>query len=101
MLLGLVLVETFPVTHEALTPGQGPQGMESSAQQHCLVPLPFADVVTCLALDLCGIYLISGSRDTTCMVWQVLQQVRQRPIQPSSIGTLGSWFCFLVCWLWV
>nr|XP_056713128.1 neurobeachin-like protein 2 [Euleptes europaea] len=32
------------------------------------------DVVTCLALDLCGIYLISGSRDTTCMVWQVLQQ---------------------------
>uniref|UniRef100_W5LAM4 Neurobeachin like 2 n=1 Tax=Astyanax mexicanus TaxID=7994 RepID=W5LAM4_ASTMX len=33
------------------------------------------DVVTCLSLDLCGIYLISGSRDTTCMVWQVLQQV--------------------------
>ncbi|XP_063780672.1 neurobeachin-like protein 2 isoform X2 [Pseudophryne corroboree] len=32
------------------------------------------DVVTCLALDLCGIYLISGSRDTTCMVWEVLQQ---------------------------
>ncbi|XP_036393977.1 neurobeachin-like protein 2 isoform X2 [Megalops cyprinoides] len=32
------------------------------------------DVVTCLALDLCGIYLISGSRDTTCIVWQVLQQ---------------------------
>uniref|UniRef100_K7GGM5 BEACH domain-containing protein n=1 Tax=Pelodiscus sinensis TaxID=13735 RepID=K7GGM5_PELSI len=32
------------------------------------------DVVTCLALDLCGIYLISGSRDTTCMVWRVLQQ---------------------------
>ncbi|NXB39451.1 NBEL2 protein, partial [Eulacestoma nigropectus] len=32
------------------------------------------DVVTCLSLDLCGIYLISGSRDTTCMVWQVLQQ---------------------------
>ncbi|KAM4688208.1 neurobeachin-like protein 2 [Discoglossus pictus] len=32
------------------------------------------DVVTCLALDVCGIYLISGSRDTTCMVWQVLQQ---------------------------
>lgn len=34
-----------------------------------------ADVVTCLALDLCGIYLISGSRDTSCIVWQVLQQV--------------------------
>lgn len=34
-----------------------------------------ADVVTCLALDLCGIYLISGSRDTSCIVWKVLQQV--------------------------
>ncbi|XP_029444090.1 neurobeachin-like protein 2 isoform X2 [Rhinatrema bivittatum] len=32
------------------------------------------DIVTCLAFDLCGIYLISGSRDTTCMIWQVLQQ---------------------------
>ncbi|XP_023556435.1 neurobeachin-like protein 2 isoform X5 [Octodon degus] len=32
------------------------------------------DVVTCLALDTCGIYLISGSRDTTCMVWRILQQ---------------------------
>uniref|UniRef100_A0A8C4XCF7 Neurobeachin-like protein 2 n=1 Tax=Erpetoichthys calabaricus TaxID=27687 RepID=A0A8C4XCF7_ERPCA len=32
------------------------------------------DIVTCLAIDLFGIYLISGSRDTTCMVWQVQQQ---------------------------
>ncbi|CAL8289347.1 unnamed protein product [Lota lota] len=32
------------------------------------------DIVTCLATDHCGIHLISGSRDTTCMVWQVLQQ---------------------------
>ncbi|XP_062854156.1 neurobeachin-like protein 1 [Trichomycterus rosablanca] len=32
------------------------------------------DVVTCLATDHCGLHLISGSRDTTCMVWQVLQQ---------------------------
>ncbi|XP_006065277.3 neurobeachin-like protein 2 isoform X3 [Bubalus bubalis] len=32
------------------------------------------DVVTCLALDTCGIYLISGSRDTTCMVWRLMQQ---------------------------
>ncbi|XP_020924320.1 neurobeachin-like protein 2 isoform X2 [Sus scrofa] len=35
---------------------------------------PHVDVVTCLALDTCGIYLISGSRDTTCMVWRLLQQ---------------------------
>uniref|UniRef100_A0A669D9I1 Neurobeachin-like protein 2 n=1 Tax=Oreochromis niloticus TaxID=8128 RepID=A0A669D9I1_ORENI len=45
------------------------------------------DVVTCLALDLCGIYLISGSRDTSCIVWQVLQQggfssgLSSRPVQ--------------------
>ncbi|XP_037705448.1 neurobeachin-like protein 2 isoform X3 [Choloepus didactylus] len=32
------------------------------------------DIVTCLALDICGIYLISGSRDATCMVWRLLQQ---------------------------
>uniref|UniRef100_A0AC11CKJ1 Neurobeachin like 2 n=1 Tax=Ovis aries TaxID=9940 RepID=A0AC11CKJ1_SHEEP len=32
------------------------------------------DIVTCLALDTCGIYLISGSRDTTCMVWRLMQQ---------------------------
>ncbi|XP_030637055.1 neurobeachin-like protein 1 [Chanos chanos] len=32
------------------------------------------DIVTCLATDHCGIHLISGSRDTTCMVWQVQQQ---------------------------
>ncbi|KAG7467392.1 hypothetical protein MATL_G00152830 [Megalops atlanticus] len=32
------------------------------------------DIVTCLATDYCGIHLISGSRDTTCMVWQVQQQ---------------------------
>lgn len=34
------------------------------------------DIVTCLSTDHCGIHLMSGSRDTTCMVWQVLQQVR-------------------------
>ncbi|XP_077576977.1 neurobeachin-like protein 2 isoform X2 [Stigmatopora nigra] len=45
------------------------------------------DIVTCLALDLCGIYLISGSKDTSCIVWQVLQQggfsstLSPRPVQ--------------------
>uniref|UniRef100_A0A673B8W9 Neurobeachin-like 1 n=1 Tax=Sphaeramia orbicularis TaxID=375764 RepID=A0A673B8W9_9TELE len=34
------------------------------------------DIVTCLSTDHCGIHLISGSRDTTCMVWQVQQQVK-------------------------
>uniref|UniRef100_A0A5F8H4S1 Neurobeachin like 1 n=1 Tax=Monodelphis domestica TaxID=13616 RepID=A0A5F8H4S1_MONDO len=32
------------------------------------------DIVTCLSTDYCGIHLISGSRDTTCMIWQVAQQ---------------------------
>ncbi|XP_074168570.1 neurobeachin-like protein 2 isoform X1 [Rhinolophus sinicus] len=44
------------------------------------------DIVTCLALDTCGIYLISGSRDTTCMVWRLLQQgglsgLASKPVQ--------------------
>ncbi|XP_047388286.1 neurobeachin-like protein 2 isoform X4 [Sciurus carolinensis] len=41
------------------------------------------DIVTCLALDTCGIYLISGSRDTTCMVWRLLQQggLSPKPVQ--------------------
>lgn len=44
-------------------------------QHLCMSSPSDADVVTCLALDTCGIYLISGSRDTTCMVWRLLQQV--------------------------
>ncbi|XP_021366386.1 neurobeachin-like protein 1 isoform X2 [Mizuhopecten yessoensis] len=32
------------------------------------------DIVTCLALDYCGSHLITGSRDTTCMIWQIQQQ---------------------------
>ncbi|XP_069696255.1 neurobeachin-like protein 1 isoform X1 [Periplaneta americana] len=31
------------------------------------------DLVTCVALDQCGSYLITGSRDTTCIVWDVSQ----------------------------
>ncbi|XP_012936084.1 neurobeachin-like protein 1 [Aplysia californica] len=32
------------------------------------------DIVTCLALDNCGRHLVTGSRDTTCMVWEIVQQ---------------------------
>ncbi|XP_006816022.1 neurobeachin-like protein 1 [Saccoglossus kowalevskii] len=32
------------------------------------------DIVTCLALDNCGTQLITGSRDTTCMIWEVTYQ---------------------------
>ena len=33
------------------------------------------DIVTCLALDNCGIQLMTGSRDTTCMIWEISYQV--------------------------
>ncbi|KAG8432712.1 hypothetical protein GDO86_017090 [Hymenochirus boettgeri] len=42
------------------------------------------DVVTCLSTDYCGIHLISGSRDTTCMIWQIGQQggdLSSKPLQ--------------------
>ncbi|XP_067686159.1 neurobeachin-like protein 1 [Haliotis asinina] len=45
------------------------------------------DIVTCLALDYCGNHLITGSRDTTCMIWEILQQggvssnVYNKPVQ--------------------
>ncbi|KAK3721190.1 hypothetical protein RRG08_044202 [Elysia crispata] len=45
------------------------------------------DVVTCLALDSCGRHLVTGSRDTTCMVWEIIQQagvasnINRRPLQ--------------------
>ncbi|KAM8934102.1 neurobeachin-like protein 1 [Pelodytes ibericus] len=32
------------------------------------------DIVTCLSTDYYGIHLISGSRDATCMIWQIAQQ---------------------------
>ncbi|OCT63836.1 neurobeachin-like protein 1 isoform X1 [Xenopus laevis] len=42
------------------------------------------DIVTCLSTDLCGIHLISGSQDTTCMIWQIGQQggdLSSKPLQ--------------------
>ncbi|KAH9489603.1 Neurobeachin-like protein 1 [Bulinus truncatus] len=32
------------------------------------------DIITCLALDNCGRHLVTGSKDTTCMVWEIIQQ---------------------------
>ncbi|XP_041374666.1 neurobeachin-like protein 1 [Gigantopelta aegis] len=45
------------------------------------------DIVTCLSLDYCGNQLITGSRDTTCIIWQIQQQggyshnVNNEPLQ--------------------
>ncbi|XP_039966909.1 neurobeachin-like protein 1 isoform X2 [Bactrocera tryoni] len=32
------------------------------------------DIITCLALDNCGSYLVTGSRDCTCIVWSIQSQ---------------------------
>uniref|UniRef100_A0A8B9M8J7 Neurobeachin-like protein 2 n=1 Tax=Accipiter nisus TaxID=211598 RepID=A0A8B9M8J7_9AVES len=46
------------------------------------------DIVTCLAIDYCGIHLISGSRDTTCMIWQIVQQVGYLGLAPKPLQIL-------------
>ena len=42
------------------------------------------DIVTCVAVDNCGMQLITGSRDTTCMTWEINYQVRCTSINESS-----------------
>ncbi|KAK7580758.1 hypothetical protein V9T40_001387 [Parthenolecanium corni] len=37
------------------------------------------DVVTCLAADSCGWFLISGSKDCTCIIWDINQLHMQLP----------------------
>ncbi|OQV18153.1 Neurobeachin-like protein 1 [Hypsibius exemplaris] len=32
------------------------------------------DLVTCVALDGTGLFMVTGSRDTTCITWEILQQ---------------------------
>lgn len=68
----------------------------SRTADFCSAVFP-TDVVTCLALDLCGIYLVSGSRDTSCIVWKVLQQVTIVWALARSIcsPTVQSIFCFI------
>ena len=41
------------------------------------------DIVTCVAVDNCGMQLITGSRDTTCMTWEINYQVRLTLINQS------------------
>ena len=59
-----------------------------------------ADIITCLSLDHCGRHLITGSRDTTCMVWEIQQQVASASLASCchclwlSLSTL---ICFGVC----
>ncbi|XP_046670158.1 neurobeachin-like protein 1 isoform X2 [Homalodisca vitripennis] len=39
------------------------------------------DLVTCIALDNCGWYLVSGSQDCTCVVWDI-SQLASAPLKP-------------------
>ncbi|XP_034121153.1 neurobeachin-like protein 1 isoform X2 [Drosophila guanche] len=46
------------------------------------------DIITCIALDNCGSYLVTGSRDCTSIVWSIQQSNQQGPSgggQPSNI----------------
>lgn len=44
----------------------------------CLV---LAALVTCVALDQCGWYLVSGSHDCTCVIWDI-SHLSSAPIKP-------------------
>ncbi|CAH0384949.1 unnamed protein product [Bemisia tabaci] len=43
------------------------------------------DIVTCLALDACGWYLVSGSKDCTTVIWDIHQMPS---VTPKAIATL-------------
>lgn len=43
----------------------------------------FVDVVTCVALDTCGSYLVTGSKDCTCIIWS-LQNASVRAMSAAS-----------------
>ena len=49
------------------------------------------DVVTCISLDYCGRRLMSGSRDRTCMIWDVTPQVGEKVLIPE----VSHIVCFL------
>ncbi|GAB0094771.1 neurobeachin-like protein 1 [Sergentomyia squamirostris] len=44
-----------------------------------------SDVITCLAIDSSGIYLVTGSRDCTCIIWSI----SNTNLTQSSIGLVG------------
>ena len=43
------------------------------------------DIVTCVAIDNCGMQLITGSRDTTCMTWEINYQVTDQKIRRKEL----------------
>jgi len=53
----------------------------------------FTDIVTCVSLDRSSRRLISGSRDTTCMIWEIVHQVSIWNLMVSSAFSLPSGVC--------
>nr|CAD7442709.1 unnamed protein product [Timema bartmani] len=56
---------------QSLSP-QSPVGLDCKGQgDRGSIPVSVYYLVTCVALDHCGSYLVTGSRDSTCVVWDV------------------------------
>lgn len=45
------------------------------------------DVITCIALDNCGSYVVTGSKDCTCIVWSLTNDGSQNTSATSSQPT--------------
>lgn len=53
--------------------------------------ISISDVITCIALDNCGSYLVTGSKDCTCIVWSLITTgVSNPPTNSSAISSLGQ-----------
>jgi len=60
--------------------------MQCTVSVSVCVCVQLLDVVTCVSLDYCGRRLISGSRDRTCMIWDVTPQVGKKSVNIYSRG---------------
>ena len=76
----------------------------ASALGYCSVTISLfvfvhADVVTCMALDKAGSgdHLITGSRDTTCAIWKLGSNVRDRMHKSSLYSAWEDFVEFYLC----
>lgn len=51
-----------------------------------LYACPSLDVVTCVALDNCGSYLVTGSKDCTCIIWSL----NNASVKATSSNTISN-----------
>lgn len=42
------------------------------------------DIITCVALDNCGSYVVTGSKDCTCIVWSISNSTIASPNPPTT-----------------